>query len=154
MRIAYTPTLAEHFRATAELSRVTPIFDGVGAVPHFLACLLLANVMTQLATGGTPGAAPIMVLAAPLLFLVGLRHARAREGLGGEITVELGADRIDVRQPRHRWVIPWARVERVEETPEFFLVATSRAGFYLPKRALERAEGIAELRNALHAREA
>ena len=76
---------------------------------------------------------------------------RARRFAGKPLTVEFGDAGIEVWQPRHRWSVPWARVARVSETAEFFLVATDRAAFYLPKRALGGAEGEAKLREMLHA---
>jgi hypothetical protein len=148
LRVTYTPTIAEHFRATAALHGTTPVFDPVAALPYILACLLLSGVLADAAWGieaaGFTGFAPI-------LFLVGV-GIQMRQGLGREVTLELGEDAIEMRQPRHRWSVPWSRISRVEETPEFFLISTPGLAFYLPKRALEDDGAVAALRDALSAR--
>lgn len=150
MRITFTPTIAEHFRATGELRRVARVFDPVGALPYLLATLLLARLTTHAAFGEAMGMDILFFLAWPIFFLLGV-GMRVREGLGHALTIELSAEGIGFRHPRRAWTMPWARVSAVEETEEFFLVAGERSAFYIPRRAL--GDGDAEtLRAALAAR--
>lgn len=85
-----------------------------------------------------------------MLFFVGM-GIQMRRGAGRQVSFNVGAEGIEVRQPRHNWSVPWARVERVEETPEFFLFATPRIAFYIPRRALPGGAA-AELKALLAAR--
>ena len=152
VQIAFTPTIAEHFRATGELRRVARVFDPVGALPYFLAVLLLSRLVTHAAYGVDPlRVEDLVFLAWPTFFLLGIGLA-ARNGLGRELRVELSAEGIEVRQSRRAWSMPWARVSRVEETAEFFLIAGERSAFYIPKRALGDIDAVAGLRAALAAR--
>jgi hypothetical protein len=152
LHITFTPSIAEHLRATGELRRVARVYDAAAALPFFVACLVIGNVISQSASRTGPLRIEEFVwLLMPLMFFVGV-GIRVRRGLGGAISVRLGAEGIEVAQPRHRWSVPWSRVARVGETEEFFLVATARAAFYIPKRALE-GEGEAErLRGVLGSR--
>lgn len=133
-----------------ELRRVARTFDAVAALPYVLAAIFLGRLVTS-AASGTPDPVDLFWMAALLMFLVGVGIG-TRQGLGRELSYELGADGIEVRQPRLRWQVPWARVSSVEETPEFFLVATPRIAFYIPKRAVEGDGEVARLRAALAAR--
>jgi hypothetical protein len=152
VRVTFIPTIPEHFRATAELRRVARVFDPAAALPYFLAALLLARGMTQAAWGmGTPGIEDVLFGAMPVLFLVGIGIG-ARQGLGREVSFDFGAEEIEIAQPRRRWSVPWAQVARVEETAEFFLVATPGAAFYIPRRALDGRDTEAALRDVLAAR--
>lgn len=135
MRITFTPTIAEHFRATGELRRVARVFDPVGALPYLLAVLLLSRVTMHAAFGGEFEFENVFFLSWPIFFLLGV-GMRVREGLGHALTIELAAEGIGFRHPRRAWTMSWARVAAVEETEAFFLVAGERSAFYIPKRAL------------------
>lgn len=150
VRITFTPTIAEHFRATGELRRVARVFDPVGALPYALAALLLARLTMHAASGAEIAMEELFVLAWPIFFLLGV-GIRVREGLGQALTIELSAEGIDFRHPRRAWTMPWPRVASVEETEEFFLVSGERSAFYIPKRALGDGDA-ATLRAALTAR--
>lgn len=82
------------------------------------------------------------------MFLVGV-GIRARRGLGRELSVELAERGITARQPRHAYELPREGVRRVEETPEFFLIAADGGALYLPKRALAGADQEDTMRKAL-----
>lgn len=152
MRVTFIPAIPEHFRATAELRRVARVYDPAAALPYFLAALLLARVMTQAAWGTGPlQIEDIFLPAMPVMFLVGIGIG-ARRGLGREVSFDFGAEGIEVRQPRHRWCVPWSRVGAVEETADFFLVAADGVAFYIPRRALDGGDAEAALRDALAAR--
>jgi len=152
VRVTFIPTLPEHFRATAELRRVARVYDPAAALPYFLAVLLLARVMTQSAWGMGPlGVEDVIFPAMPVLFLVGIGIG-VRQGLGREVSFDFGAEGIEVRQPRHRWCVPWSRVGAVEETADFFLVAADGVAFYIPKRALDGRGAEAALKDVLAAR--
>lgn len=151
MRITYTPSLSEHLRARRALGEVVPIFDRYALLPWLLVVTLIGNLV-QLAANpeALPWAAFIPTFGSVGCFFAGIGW-RAREARK-PLTIDVDADGIGIRQPRHGWSVPWARVARVSETAEFFLVATDRAAFYLPKRALGGAEGEAKLREMLYAR--
>jgi len=149
VRVTFTPTIAEHFRATAELRRVARLYDPVAALPYFLAVLLLARVTTHAAWETGPlRVGEVIWLGMPVLFFVGFGIG-ARQGLGREVSFGFGAEGIEVRQSRHRWSVPWSRVGTVEETGEFFLVAVDGAAFYIPRRALDGRGAEAALRDVL-----
>jgi YcxB-like protein len=152
VQITFVPTISEHLRATRELRRVARVYDALAALPHAFACLLIARIITEAAFRMGPLAIEDLIwMSAPVLFFVGM-GIRMRHGMGRPVSFDFGAEEIEVRQPRHRWSVPWARVERVEETPEFFLFATPRVAFYIPRRALESDGAVAALRAVLAAR--
>ena len=128
------------------------MYDAVAALPHVFACLLIARIISEAASGtGALAIEDFIWMGAPVLFFVGM-GLRIRRGSGRRVSFDLGADGIEVRQPRHHWSVPWARVERVEETEEFFLFATPRTVFYIPKRALQGSQTVAALKAVLAAR--
>jgi len=151
LHVTFTPTISEHLRATGELRRVARLYDAAAALPFFVACLVIGNAISQSASRTGPlGVEEFVWLLMPLMFFVGV-GIRVRRGLGGGISVNLGAEGIEVMQPRHRWSVPWSRVARADETEEFFLVATAHAAFYIPKRALDGEGGAERLRSLLDA---
>lgn len=136
MRITFTPTIAEHFRATGELRRVARVFDPVGALPYLLAVFALSRLVMHAGYGMHPiGIEDYFALVIPSCFFLGI-GMRVQEGLGHALTIELAAEGIGFRHPRRAWTMPWARVAKVEETEAFFLVAGERSAFYIHKRAL------------------
>jgi hypothetical protein len=152
MRITYTPTLLEHLRARRALREVAPMFDAQAMLPWLLAVSLIGNLLNQAASPeGSLWVMAGQMFGGAACFFAGI-GIRARKDAGKPLVIELGAEGIEIRQPRHRWSVPWARVQRVDETAEFFLVAAGRAAFYLPKRALGGAAGERALREMLNAR--
>lgn len=152
MRITYIPTLSEHLRARRALGEVLPVFDRHALLPWLLAVGLIGSMIEQVANPeASPWQAMVTMFGGAACFFAGI-GIRARKHAGKPLTVELGAEGIEVRQPANRWSVPWAGVRRVDETAEFFLVGAERAAFYLPKRALGGAEGEAALRELLRAR--
>jgi len=120
LHVTFTPTISEHLRATGELRRVARLYDAAAALPFFVACLVIGNAISQSASRTGPlGVEEFVWLLMPLMFFVGV-GIRVRRGLGGGISVNLGAEGIEVMQPRHRWSVPWSRVARADETEEFF----------------------------------
>jgi hypothetical protein len=152
VRITFVPDLAEHLRARRELGRVARIFDPRGMLPQFLAIVLLSKVIVQAANVDGPWwSVPAETFGFMAMFFMGVGLQAGRDA-GKPVIFELGAEGIEVVQPRHHWRVAWSDVRRVEETPEFFVVAAARTAFYLPRRALGGAEGEAALRRILHAR--
>jgi hypothetical protein len=129
---------------------VARVFDPVGALPYFLAMLLLSQLAMHVAFWDGIEVDTLFFLGWPIFFLLGI-GIRVREGLGHALTIDLSAEGIDFRHPRRAWTMPWARVASVEETEEFFLVAGERSGFYIPKRALGDGDTVT-VRAALAAR--
>jgi hypothetical protein len=149
LRITFIPDLAEHLRARRELGRIARIFDPRGMLPQFLAVMLLSKLIEQAANvDGAWWLVAAEMFGGIALFFMGV-GLRARRHAGKPLTFELGTDGIEVVQPRHRWRVAWSDVRRVEETPEFFLVAAGRTAFYLPRRALGGPAGEDELRRVL-----
>jgi hypothetical protein len=142
--VTFVPTLAEHLAARRAMARVAPVFDATGALPRLLAIVLLATLIRRVAEGGDDVLLIVWPLATALFFTgIGLRMM---EGGGGAITYDIGGDGMEVRQPRHRWRITRGEIVAADETAEFFVAATRRAAFYIPRRALRGADAEAELR--------
>jgi len=143
LEVTLVPDLAEHLRARREMARLTPIGDPRGALAWLVALFILSGLITEVADGGEWWG---VLRGLPLLmFFLGVGLAM-RRGQGRPLTWVMDDDGVEVRQPRHRFRVPWERVRRVAETDEFFLVVTGGAVFYLPKRALRGADAEAELR--------
>ena len=147
MRVTFVPTLAEHLAARRAMARVAPVFDATGALPRLLAVVLLATLIRRVAEGGDD----VLLIVWPLataLFFTGIGLRAMRDGRGA-ITYDIGGDGIEVSQPRHRWRVGRDEIVAADETPEFFVAATRRAAFYIPRRALGGADAEAELRSWL-----
>jgi hypothetical protein len=144
VRVTFVPLLAEHLAARRAMARIAPIPDATGALPRLLAVVLLGTLITRVAEGGGEPWVVIWPSALALFFTgVGLRMMAGRYRA---ITYDIAADAIEVRQPRHRWRIARGDIVAAGETAEFFVAATRRAAFYIPKRALRDADDEAELR--------
>lgn len=152
LRITFTPSIAEHLRATSEMRRVGRLFDPAAALPLIMGCLLLATLLLQAGLAAGPmGTEALVIPFMPMMFLFGMGIGIRRMSRG-TLSFEVTGAGIDVRQPRHRWSLGWERIHRVEETDDFFLVGAEGVAFYLPKRALDEDGGVAALRTALASR--
>lgn len=138
------PTVEEHLAGRRALTRVAPIFDVTGALPRLIAIFLLENLLVAVLYGRGSGWAILWPLSlAPFVTGFAVRMYGAR---GRAVTYELADDAIHAVQPRHRWRVPRGEIGRWDETDDFFVVATRRFAFYLPRRALGGAEGEAAVR--------
>lgn len=144
VRVSFVPTFHEHLAARRAMARIAPIPDVTGALPRLLAIVLLGTLITRVVEGN----GEVWVVIWPLgmaLFFTGIGLRALRDG-SRAVTFDFGDGGVEVRQPRHRWRIARGEITGMDETPEFFVAATRRAAFYIPKRALGGAEGEAEVR--------
>jgi hypothetical protein len=137
--VAFVPSAAEHERAVAAMEGLgRPLAEVLPRLPDFLALNALAALILATGAGTLAPATVAGILVSVSMFCLGVGIGRRRQR--APIAWRVDADGISIDRPRRGLRIPWARIEAVDETAEFFFVRVAVVSYYLPKRALSDAD--------------
>jgi hypothetical protein len=133
--VSFIPFAAEHRRAVAAAAALGEGrgFGAVAQLPLLVAMSSLAAVFVLFAEG-QDGWFAVLFVTVPVGFF-SLGYGIATWPRRRTLVYTAGPVGITLRGGRRDLDIPWSRLLRVEERPEFFLLTLRTSGYYIPRRA-------------------